>query len=159
MKPVKLHLCSGDKHWPLFTNVDAHGEPDVVSDCKKLPFDSDYADEIHCIHGVEHFPRLAVDNMMVDWRRVLKPGGKLAIEVPCLNKIAQHIVNGEKNIRVTTLGIFGDPRDQKPAMLHQWCYTREELTQILDQAGFSSITVMEPVFHHKERDMRVEAIK
>tara|TARA_R110000868_G_scaffold52597_4_gene165950 strand:- start:1648 stop:2130 length:483 start_codon:yes stop_codon:yes gene_type:complete len=159
MSRVRLHLGSGDKHWPLWVNVDAHGEPDVVSDCKKLPFDTDYADEIQAIHFIEHIARMSVDNMLMDWHRVLKRGGKLVVELPCLNKMAQHIVDGNKNIRMTTLGIFGDPRDKKPGMMHQWAWTKEELSETMRNVGFKDVTVLEPVFHHAVRDMRIEAIK
>ncbi len=156
---VRLHVGSGDKSWPGWINVDKHGEPDVVCDCRKLTFSSDYADEIHAIHFVEHIPRLEVDDMLTDWMRVLKPGGKLAIEVPCLNKMAQFIVDGERNISLTALGIFGDPRDKKPGMMHCWAYTKEELTDILLQVGFKDVEVKEPFFHVGKRDMRVEGTK
>ena len=131
----------------------------MLTDCKRLEFDADFADEIHAIHFIEHINRMEVNNMLLDWHRVLKPGGKICIEVPCLNKIAQSIVDGEKNIRMTTLGIFGDPRERNPLMMHQWSYTKEELTDLLLQCGFSDVTVMEPKFHHPPRDMRVEGIK
>lgn len=156
---MRLHVGSGDKHWPGWVNCDAFGDPDVVTDGRTLPFDDDTAEEIQAIHFVEHVPRLDVDRMIVDWRRVLKPGGKLVIEVPCLNKMAQLITEGERNIRLTLLGIFGDPRDPKPGMMHAWAYTKEELRDILDQAGFTHIEVKEPVFHMPKRDMRVEAVK
>ena len=156
---MRLHLGSGDKFWPGFLNCDAYADADVVTDCTKLPFDADYADEIQAIHFVEHVPRMDVDNMLMDWHRVLKPGGKLVIEVPCLNKMAQRIVEGEKNIRFTTLGIFRDPRDAKPGMMHAWAYTKNELGSILEQCGFAGIEFMEPKFHMPARDMRVEAIK
>lgn len=156
---MKLHIGAGDKHWPGFVNCDANGDQDVVTDCRKLPFDADYTEEIHAIHFVEHIPRMQVDNMLMDWHRVLKPGGKLVIEAPCLNKIAQRIVDGEKNIRFTTLGIFGDPRDPKPDMMHAWAYTKEELTEIVSQAGFTDVRYMEPKFHFQQRDMRIEATK
>ena len=156
---VRLNVGCGDKRWPGWVNCDAYGEPDVVADCRALPFDADYADEIQSIHFVEHVGRMDVDNMLMDWHRVLKTGGKLVIEVPCLNKIAQHIVNGEKNMRLMQLGIFGDPRDPKPGMMHRWSYTKEELTEILLQAGFKDVEVKDPVFHVVERDMRIEAVK
>lgn len=154
-----VQVGSGDKHWPGFVNVDAHGDPDVVSDGRQLPFDPDYADEIHAIHFVEHIPRLHVDMMLADWFRVLKSGGKVVIEVPCLDKIAKMILAGEKNISMTVLGIFGDPRDGKPGMMHCWSYTAEELTGILEQVGFKEITVGDPAFHVRRRDMRVEGVK
>lgn len=156
---MKLHIGSGDKYWPGFQNCDLHSDADVQTDCRKLPFDADYADEIHSIHFVEHIPRMELENMLIDWHRVLKPGGKLAIEVPCLNKMAQMVVDGEKNLRLTLLGIFGDPRDPKPGMLHQWAYTREELSESLRQCGFSKVEVKEPMFHIAKRDMRIEAVK
>lgn len=160
MSAVRIQIGAGDKYWPGFVNVDAHGEQDIKADCsKRLPFDADYADEIHSIHFVEHIGRLEVNNMLMDWHRVLKPGGKVCIEVPCLNKIAQFIVNGEKNMRMTVLGIFGDPRDKKLGMMHQWAYTREEMTELLLQCGFKDVRVIDPHFHHVPRDMRVEATK
>ena len=145
--------------WPGWTNCDLHAEADVNTDGRKLPFAADYADEIHSIHFVEHIPRLDVDEMMVEWKRVLKPGGKLAIEVPCLNKMAQYVVNGERNMRLTVMGMFGDPRDPRPGMMHQWAYTSEELTEIIRQCDFKDVTLMEPLFHVRERDMRIEAVK
>ena len=156
---MRIQCGSGDKIWPGFINCDLHAEADINTDCKRLPFEADSADEIHAIHFVEHIPRMELENMLIDWHRVLKRGGKVVIEVPSMNKIAKLIVNGEKNIRLTMLGIFGDPRDPKPGMMHQWAYTKEELTESLMQCGFDKVDVMEPVFHHPQRDMRLEAIK
>lgn len=156
---MRLNLGCGDKIWPGFVNVDAFGSPDIVSDCKTLPFDDDSAREIHSIHFVEHVPRLEVENMLMDWHRVMKPGSMLVIEVPCLDKIAQNIINGEKNLRLTVLGIFGDPRDPKPGMLHSWCYSKTEMVEILIQCGFVDVVVEEPKFHIPARDMRVVARK
>ena len=159
MNKVRLHIGSGDKHWPGFVNVDAYGDPDVLTDCRRLPFDRDYADEIHSIHFVEHIPRLEVDQMLYDWYRVLRSGGYIAIEVPCLDKIAANVIAGEKNMRLTSLGIFGDPRDPKPGMMHHWCYTKKELVEILEQVGFKMVGVEEPHFHMAARDMRVTGVK
>lgn len=157
---VRINAASGDKFWPGFVNVDAYNNmASVQADIRKMPFDPNYADEIHAIHCVEHIPRLEVDNMLMDWHRILKSGGKLVIEVPCLNKIAKMILDGEKNLTMTVMGIFGDPRDAKRGMMHGWAYTREELMGILDQAGYVAIEEKQPVFHVKRRDMRIEARK
>lgn len=155
----RLHVFSGEKYWPGFVNVDAYTEADVQSDCRSLPFPVDYADEIHCIHGLEHVPRLQVESMLQNWHAVMKSGARLVIEVPCLDKMAALIVAGEKNLRLTLLGIFGDPRDPKPGMMHAWAYTKAELSSILEQCGFTDIRVMEPAFHIAARDMRLEARK
>lgn len=158
-KRVRLHVGSGDHIWPGWTNCDLYAEADVKTDGRTLPFPDDYADEIQSIHFIEHVSRIDLDNMMTEWRRVLKPGGRLAIEVPCLDKMAQNIVAGEKNIRLTTLGLYGDPRDPRPGMMHQWGYSKAELTEVLRQCDFVNVTVKEPLFHVPQRDMRVEAVK
>ena len=157
---VRFHLGAGDKYWPGYINVDLYGDQDVIYDCRRMhAFETDYADEIHAIHYVEHVSRLSLENMLCEWHRVLKPGGRVAIEVPCLDKIAKMIVAGEKNLRLTLLGLFGDPRDQKPDMMHQWCYSGAELCEALSQCGFKDMKVMEPHYHIPMRDMRVEAVK
>lgn len=157
---MRLNLGGGDKYYPGWINCDLHGEVDLQIDCtKKLPFESSSVDHIESIHFVEHVNRMTVDNMILEWHRVLKPGGTLTIEVPCLDKIVQMIIDGEKNLRMTMFGIFGDPRDPRPGMMHAWSYTKEELSEILRQCGFYKVEVKDPKFHHVKRDMRVEAVK
>lgn len=156
---MRLHLGAGDKYWPGWVNVDSYGDQDELCDCKSLPFEDETVSEIQCIHMVEHIPRMEVNGMIQDWFRVLKSGGKLVIEVPCLDKMAQMIVDGEKNIRLTLLGIFGDPRDPKPAMMHKWAYTKAELKDLLLETGFVDVEVSEPVYHVARRDMRITAVK
>lgn len=90
---------------------------------------------------------------------MLKAGGKLVLEMPCLDKIVDLLKAGEKNMRLTMFGLFGDPRDPKPDMLHKWCYSKTELTELLSGIGFRDIKIMEPVFHIPARDFRVEAVK
>jgi predicted SAM-dependent methyltransferase len=158
-QPVRLHLAAGDKYWPGWVNVDLHGEQDVNSDIRSLPFESNYADEIQAHHVIEHLHRKDTGPALGEWFRVLKPDGKLVLEMPCLDKIAKLIVDGEKNQRLTLLGLFGDPRDPKPDMLHKWCYSKAELTEVLCGVGFRDIKVMEPVFHLPPRDFRIEAVK
>lgn len=157
-KRLRLNVSAGDKHWPGFVNIDKHGEADVHADMRELPFEHGTVDEMHAIHCVEHIQRLDLEKMLSHWNDLLKMGGKLYIEVPCMNKIAQSIVDHEKNMRLTLLGIFGDPRDEKPGMMHQWCYTREELTEALRQCNFN-VEEAEPRFHLRQRDMRLEATK
>jgi len=156
---IKLHLGSGDKHWPGWINVDAHGDQDIVCNVAEISSFVDNVDEIYAIHVFEHLPRLSIHPTLQDWYRVFKPGGKLVMEMPCMDKIARNIVAGEKNLRLTLLGIFGDPRDEKPDMMHQWCWTAFELHEELQDAGFTNIKFSEPRFHIPARDMRVTAYK
>jgi SAM-dependent methyltransferase len=159
---IRINVGCGNKYFPGFINVDRHGsddDVDVHSDTHPLPFTTDFADEIWAIHVFEHLHRSEAGKALYEWFRVLKPGGKLILELPCLDKIAKLIVDGEENIRLTLLGLYGDPRDPKPDMMHQWCWSKKELTETLGNVAFTNINVMEPVFHIPARDMRVEALK
>ncbi len=149
---VRVHLGAGAYYWPGWINLD------YETDLKNLDYDDGQVHEIHAIHLFEHFPRLEVDEYLIEWFRVLEPGGRLVMEMPSMDKIAKLIVEGEKNLRLTLLGIFGDPRDSKPLMMHGWCWQNYELQEVLTKAGFS-VEFTVPVYHIDKRDLRVIARK
>src|SRR5687767_12241110 len=78
----KLNLGCGDKILPGYINVDvveSRGgfKPDVICDLHRLtPFEDTSVDEILSVHVVEHFWRWEVLDVLREWVRVLKPGGK-----------------------------------------------------------------------------------
>jgi predicted SAM-dependent methyltransferase len=170
---VRLNLGCGDKLWPGFVNVDFPGnfsgvKPDVECDITKLTFPDDYADEIHSIHVIEHLDRPGIGKVVREWRRVLKPGGKLVIECPCLDKIRIHLYSMPPKdihwLRLTMVGLYGEywrgvDDENTYRMLHRWCYSAQELINILTKSEFKEPTLMDPLFHQRNRDMRVEARK
>ena len=156
---MRINCGCGDKYMPGFVNVDRHGDPDIVSDACPLPFPTDSADELWAIHLFEHLHRKDATPTLTEWFRVLKPGGKLVLEMPSLDKIAALIVAGEKNLRMTVMGLFGDPREENPDMMHQWAWSNAELLDTLSSVGFRDIIFPDPIFHFKVRDLRVEARK
>lgn len=159
---MRLQLGSSSKYWPGFMNIDRYdASADVQSDCVQLPmFSNETADEIYAIHLFEHLHRTReVRQALTEWHRVLKAKGKLVLELPCLDKMARLIVAGEKNLRLTLLGLYGDPRETKQGMEHKWGWSFSEITEELMEVGFRDVNIMEPKFHIPERDMRLEAIK
>jgi len=157
---MRLHLGCGDRYFPGFTNVDKFNtSADILCDVDKLDVGDGEAEEIYAIHLFEHLPRLKVESILMEWKRALKPGGKLVMELPCLDKIAQMIVNKEPNIRLTLLGLYGDPRDARAGMEHKWGWSMEEMKWQLEQVGFINVSFPEPKFHIPARDMRVTAVK
>ena len=157
---MKLHLGCGDKYWPGFTNVDKYdARADVKSECVELPFGACTAESIYALHLLEHFHRNEADAAIKEWYRVLKPGGLLVLELPCLDKMVSLIAAKEENIRLTLFGLYGDPRETKPGMEHKWAWSMKEIEHALDQVGFIDVSCMEPKFHFPQRDFRVEARK
>lgn len=167
---MKLNLGCGHRHLPGFVNVDLPDNwsklrPDVEADITKpLPFEDGVADEVHAYHVLEHIWHWQVYDVLQDWCRVLKPGGKLVLEMPCLDKVLHlmlYAMQAQQPIepRLSMWALYGDPRYKSEAMTHKWCYGQMELTGLLEALGLSDIKILEPQTHIAVRDMRAEAIK
>lgn len=146
-----------------YINVDmpsnwSGAKPDIAADLRELPFEDNYADEVMAIHVLEHFYLWEAPYVVQEWVRVLKPGGRLIVEVPCLDRVFEFIRKGERNIRLTLLPLYGDPTYKDPAMCHRWCYSEELMVDMLSQF-LDSVEVQPAKFHFPHRDMRVTGVK
>lgn len=157
-RPIRLHLGCGPRRWPGFVNVDID-QGDVIADVRKMPYEAGTVDEIQAIHLFEHLPRWDAPDALRYWHSLLKAGGLLVIEVPSLDKIMKMYEQGERSHRMILWGLFGDPRYRNPAMLHQWCWSEDEMGEEVAKVGFSRFRFTEVKFHHRQRDMRLEAVK
>lgn len=137
---------------------------DVVCDIRELQFPSDHADAIAAIHVVEHVYRWECEPMLAEWLRVLKPGGHVIIEVPCMDKVLRYVADAmEQNALMSPTfswyPLWGDPSSKNPLMCHKWGYTYQMLSQALVKAGFTSVRPAKARYHFPQRDMRVTAVK
>jgi ubiquinone/menaquinone biosynthesis C-methylase UbiE len=136
----------------------------VQCDLRELTFPDGHADRIAAMHVFEHFYFWETQPLLAEWKRVLKPGGKLVLELPCMDKVFSHIahclVKGEQPSAVFSwLPIWGDPKHKDPAMCHRWGYFKSDMVNLLNQAGFVDVAHEDPRYHFPMRDMRVVATK
>ncbi|AKG20305.1 class I SAM-dependent methyltransferase [Calothrix sp. 336/3] len=89
MEAIKLHIGGQEPHleWKIF-DIEARPEVDFVGNANDLSqFSDDSIEAIYASHVLEHF-YYGLNNeliaTLVEWHRVLKPGGKLYISVPNL---------------------------------------------------------------------------
>jgi SAM-dependent methyltransferase len=172
-EPIKLNLGCGDKILDGYINVDvvesrAGKKPDIVSDLHDLSkFKSNSVDEILAVHVVEHFWQWEVVDILKEWTRVLKPGGKMILECPNLISAAEEFL---KNSDVAAMGgsegqrsmwvFYGDPGWKDPLMIHRWGYTPRSLATVMSAAGLSELKQEPAQFKLREpRDMRITGIK
>lgn len=137
---------------------------DLVSDLRALPIESDTANEAVAIHVLEHFYEWEAVDVLKEWRRILKPGGRLIVELPCLDKVLRYLAEAFTNrypirAHMTWWALYGDPRHKDPYMCHKWGYTERMLKDVLQEAGFTTINFEPPRYHVLQRDMRAVAIK
>lgn len=170
---IRLNLGCGDKILEGYLNVDVANErsgrqPDVVCDIRNLSiFPDAYADEILAVHVVEHFWRWEVQDILTEWVRVLKPGGKMIMECPNLISACEEFLKdpdrfagpGQEGQR-TMWVFYGDPRWQDPLMVHRWGYTPRSLAAMAHSIGLRQIKQEPAQFKLREpRDMRITGIK
>ena len=170
---MKLNLGCGDKILPGYVNVDvaparAGQKPDVICDLHELtPFEDETADEILAVHVVEHFWRWEVVDVLKEWIRVLKTGGRMILECPNLQSACQQFLRdpeafagpGPEGQR-TMWVFYGDPRWRDPLMVHRWGYTPRSLGQVMAEAGLVDIHQAPAQFKLREpRDMRIVGVK
>ncbi len=169
---IRLNLGCGDKILPGYLNVDIAVsrkglKPDLISDLKKLSLPDGYADEILSVHVIEHFYYWEIKEVLREWIRVLKPGGKLVLECPNLQSAAEAFLADPKKTALPgregqkTMWVFyGDPAWKDPLMCHKWGYTPGSLKKLLHGMGLTDIKREKAVFKMGEpRDMRMTAIK
>lgn len=156
---MKLNLGCGCKKIEGYIGVDIK-EADVVADVRKLPFPDGAADEVMAIHVCEHFYVHEILGVIKEWRRVLKDGGRMVLELPCLDKVLYHFFEGGPE-NMTLWPLYGDPRthkDGEPA-LHKWAWSRARFAEMLKAAGLREIREEQPHFHQPSRDMRFVCVK
>lgn len=156
---MKLNLGCGKRRWPGFVNVDLK-DSDRDCDIRKLPFADESADEIHAIHVCEHFLITEILSILKEWRRVLKTGGKLIVELPCWDKVRIHISKDEAD-NMTRWALYGAPKTHKDGIpaVHKWCWSLDEFRHLLITAGFEAVKSEPPKYHVPNRDMRLVATK
>ena len=151
-QPLRLNLGCGDKFLPGYVNVDTVDEragraPDVQCDIRSLAvFQDNTADEILAVHVVEHFWRWEVVDLLKEWVRVLKPGGKMVLECPNLLSACQELLKDpDRNAAASSAGqrtmwvFYGDPAWKDPLMTHRWGYTPRSLAEVMFQAGLTKL--------------------
>lgn len=163
---TKLHIGCGKKFWPGFINVDLHFPDEIPEgieyregDICELPFEKHSANEIHAIHCIEHLFRHKAVAALSHWREILKPGGLLVLEMPCLESILQNFARG-LNAQQTIWGLYGEQTEIANGsywMQHMWCWGESEIITELRKAGYSHVRRCQVQFHSRVRDMRVEA--
>jgi glycosyltransferase involved in cell wall biosynthesis len=169
---LKLHLACGHDYTEGYINIDLYAPDDAVCDARfdvqKLPYDDNSVDEIKAFHIIEHFHFFEIKDVLEEWFRVLKPGGRLWLETPDFLETCRSFVEGSpvmniEDWRVLLYGhFFAHP--WVPGQTHKFLFTEQQLRTNLGWAGFKNITRKDPASkyvmpHTVHLFLNVEAFK
>lgn len=123
-----------------------------------LPLADGCAEELHAMHAIEHVYAWEAVHLLAEWRRLLKPGGLLVLELPNLEAAARNLLEG-LNDQMSMWPIYGDWNHKDPYMMHKHGYTSRTIEALLVGGGFTGVVHKAPQTHgaRANRDMRVEA--
>lgn len=164
---MRLNVGCGNRRLAGYTGIDAVQRPgaDIVAPAHAIPLPDGCANEILGVHIWEHFLLWECDGVLAEWRRLLRLGGLLVLEMPDLIKCCRNILEGREGKKPGQLGmwgLFGDASLEDVHMLHRWGWTFETLRPFLAARGFVDIVERETQFHpagRGVRDFRLEARK
>lgn len=165
---IRLNLGCGDKILDGYLNADFAASrksvsPDVMMDLRRPAFAERVADEILCVHVIEHFYVWEAEAMLKSWRGILKPGGRIVLECPNLLSAARALLEDpvrgarlDRSGKDTMWPLYGDPRWRDPLMCHKWGYTPHSLKELLRRCGYRKLAQEPAQFKKREpRDMRI----
>lgn len=168
-QPIRLNVGCGGRRLPGYIGIDAveRSAADIIAPANKLPFEDNQAEELMAIHVCEHLVPWDLPPTLAEWFRVLKPSGRLVLEMPDLLKCCQNVLDGvmkggKHPDQLGMWGLYGDSRLRDKWMLHSWSYTFKTLEPLVKEAGFIKITEHRTQFHpagRDVRDFRLEALK
>ena len=136
--PVKLNLGAGDDHREGFVSIDLRPEADVTADIRDLSaYPDGSVDELLALDILEHFWRDDVPAVLTEWRRVLRPGGRLTLRIPNMHALARQIVRGT-HVEATIRNIYGGHRWGPDGSwdAHHWGWTPQTLAPLLAEFGY-----------------------
>lgn len=125
------------------TRFDASGEfePDVRCDVRCIPAAADSFDIVHASHILEHFAPFETVDLLKEWRRIVKPGGKLIVKVPNLGFAARKILEAEQGVDVGIYPLWQLYGEQHGRFneVHKNGFTQRSLASALEAAGLSDV--------------------
>ncbi len=128
---MKLNLGGGLQKIPGFVTVDRVGGQEVFP----LPDHADGSiEEVRASHILEHFGHREVVDVLKEWVRVLKPGGRLRIAVPDFDWIRQHVEDQSLPLESYLMGGQTDENDY-----HKSVYTERKLRDLMRYVGLTDI--------------------
>lgn len=162
LKEVKLNLGCGFMTRSGWINCDMYDErADVKCDVSKLPFKDDSADEIYASHIIEHFHYYECFDVLKEWLRVLRPGGKLMIETPDMLASCRKFVEGNEQDRINLYGHFFAQPWLGPGQVHKFLFTPTQLRWTLEQCGYKNIHQVpaKRYIGNEDQNLGMEAMK
>ena len=143
---TKIHLGCGEKYLEGYVNIDFPADEhtimkpkaDILTDIRQLEYPENSIDEIRSHHLFEHFSRTDAIDLLLKWRRWLKPDGVLRIETPDFYRCCRWFIFSNFEERMQLMRhIFGSQEARWAYHLDGW--GKQKFKFFLKKLGFYRI--------------------
>lgn len=124
---MKLNIGAGDTQIEGFTPIDRK----FGQEAYPLPYSDNSVEEIRASHILEHFTFREASEALKEWARVLKPGGRIRIAVPDVDKCLN---STDPNRLFYLMGGQTDDND-----IHKSAYDERRLRAVMQEAGIRNL--------------------
>lgn len=142
---VRFDLGAGWKRDGYIT-VDMEGDCDEKGDFRNLEWLTEkygLADEVRSSHALEHIPFPQAPNVLRQWLKALKPGGKLEVGVPdlkwCVENWLKASEDDPEKYQFKLAQIFG--LQTSPGHEHKGGFTVKQLEVLCQQLPFENVKI------------------
>tara|TARA_X000001036_G_scaffold440046_1_gene493979 strand:+ start:8615 stop:9172 length:558 start_codon:yes stop_codon:yes gene_type:complete len=139
---IKLHLGCGERYLPGYIHIDINNfdHIDFISSVDNLSmYENDTVDEIYASHLLEYFDINESQDVLAEWKRVLKINGRLRLAVPNFSKLVE-VYKLTSDISKVIGPIIGRWEINKTDKIyHKQIFDFESLKSQLKHAGFKEI--------------------
>jgi predicted SAM-dependent methyltransferase len=140
---MRIHLGCGKRRLEGYVHVDLADYPhiDYKHDVKSLPmFGDGSAGLIYASHVIEYFDRLELEEVLKEWRRVLRRGGILRLAVPDFRALAWvYMRHGDINLVLGPLCGRWPVPGAGMTVYHKTVFDYASLKAMLESAGFRNV--------------------
>mgnify|MGYP003442652064 CR=1 FL=1 len=157
---IRLDIGSGTAPREGFSTVDPYVESADYHDYmwNLLSFSNDSVDEIFSSHALEHIPQKMVMPTLLEWKRVLRPGGTITLRVPDLEWCCRHWL-ANQNTGWDLAVLFGHQSGEAAeGEFHKTGFSEKILKMYCFTCGFK-ITKFERLWTHNQETLSIELTK
>lgn len=124
------------------SDIISTGYEDIRLDATALPFRDRSIRAVYAHHILEHIYREQALATVVEWARVLIPGGILSVVIPDWRHLFSMVELGDYVMRDKFL--FGHDDSRGPYQPHRSAWSADEVAQTLRAAGLRDVTQHDP---------------
>lgn len=142
----KLEIGSRSKPRPGYIHHDIRPleHIEIVCDAKKFPKELyETFDEVYASHILEHFNRFEVKGVLMEWTKLIRPGGVIDIVVPDVREIARQLTENFIDLEFFNYLMFGGNDYQYN--VHKYGFDVVSLGTMLEAQGFEVLSAVEGI--------------